>query len=162
MLLEKSEDLDKLYNLFGVCAHHCSNIEYGVAFLLQPAKWKKHRETLDRKKQKMQECSIEEWATASKELSEALENVGQEIERLYDISLGALIKQVKDNYPLDDDQSKYLEEILDMRNYVIHRMWGKYGKRLEETQVVKEMLAELQDCERYLRTASLWLQQRAK
>ena len=162
MGLEKSEELDNLYKLFGVCAHHCSNIEYRIAFLLQPAKWKKHRAHLDCKIHEMQQGGIEEWAIASKNLDEALENVGQEIDGLYNVSLGNLVKQVNDNYPLTDDQSKYLKEILDNRNYVIHKMWGKYGTRLKDPLVIKEMLGELQEYERYFRSASNWLQQQAK
>ncbi len=158
MVLEKSENLDNLYKLFGVCAHHCSNIEYRIAYLLQPAIWNRHRESLDSRKKDMQNCSIEEWNAVSKNLDEVLDKVAQDIDSLYNLSLGSLIKQVKNNHPLTDEQGKYLEEILGKRNYVIHKMWGKYGRRLESQEVVKEMLGELREYEQYLRSASNWLQ----
>lgn len=165
MRLEKSEDLDNVYKLFGVCAHYCSNIEYSVAFLLHPVKWKKHRVDLECKKQEMQNKlelgDIKEWTTAMKEFDEALDKVEQDIDKLYTVPLGSLIKQINDNFPLSDEQAKYLREILEKRNYVIHKMWGVYGRRLKDPLVIKEMLKELQDCEVYLRTASDWLWEQA-
>jgi len=124
MGLENSVDLDKVYKLFGVCAHHCSNIEYNMALLLHPAKWNKHRARLDSKKQEMKNVDIKEWYAAYKNFEEALDNAGQDIEDLYNKSLGNLIKQVNDNYPLTDEQNKYLRDILEKRNFVIHKMWG--------------------------------------
>lgn len=68
MRLEKSEDLDNVYRLFGVCAHYCSNIEYGLAFLLQPAKWEKHSVHLECKKQELQNKlgDLKKWTVAMK------------------------------------------------------------------------------------------------
>ncbi len=139
MRLEKSEDLDNVYKLFGICAHHCSNIEYRIAFLLQPTKWKKHRAHLDCKNQEMQKCDIKEWPAAMKRFEEALDNVGEDMDALYNVPLGNLIKQINDNYALSDDQKEYLRDILEKRNYVIHKMWGKYGRRLKDAQVIKDI-----------------------
>ena len=161
MELEKSEDLDNVYKLFGVCAHHCSNIEYNMALLLHPAKWNKHRARLDSKKQGMKNVDIEEWYAAYKNFEEALDNAGQDIEGLYNKSLGNLIIQVNQNYPLTEEQKIYLREILEKRNYVIHKMWGNYGRRLEDALVIKEMLRELQNYEPYFRSASGWLREQA-
>ena len=163
MRLEKSEDLDNVYKLFGVCAHYCSNIEYSVAFLLHPVKWKKHSTHLGRKKQEMQNKlgDIKEWAAAMKKFDEDLNNVEQDINNLYNVNLGRLIKQIKDNYPLSEEQIKYLKEVLYKRNYVIHKIWGAYGRRLKDPLVIKEMLKELQDCEEYFRSASDWLWEQA-
>lgn len=160
MGLEKSEDLDNVYKLFGICAHHCSNIEYRMAFLLQPLMWKKHRAHLDNKNQEMQKCDIREWPAAMKRFEEALDNVGQDIDDLYNVPLGKLINQINDNYKLLDEQKKYLRQILEKRNFVIHKMWGKYGRRLMDALVIKEMLGELQEYERYFRAASDWLQEK--
>ena len=163
MQLTNSDDLDKLYKLFGVCAHHCSNIEYNIAFLLHPAKWKKHSANLERKKRETQNelGNIKERFTAMQRFDEALDNVDQDINKLYEVPLGKLIQQIKDNYSLSDEQAEYLEEVLKKRNYVIHKIWGIYGRRLKEPLVIKEMLRELQDCEMYFRSASDWLQEQA-
>jgi len=98
--LEKSEDLDNVYKLFGVCAHHCSNIEYSVAFLLHPVKWEKHRVNLKRKNQETQNTrDIKEWTAKMSKFDEALDNVNQDIDSLDRMTLGQLINQIKDNYP---------------------------------------------------------------
>ncbi len=162
MRLEKSEDLDNVYKLFGVCAHHCSNIEYRIAFLLHPAKWTKHWAHLKRKNQETKNIrDIKEWTAAMKRFDEALDNVEQDIDNLSNVTLGNLIKQVNDNYPLLGEQRKYLREILEKRNYVIHKMWGDYGRRLKDPLAIKEMLKELQAYEPYFRSASDWLQEQA-
>jgi|GEM_PF-1307715 len=161
MILEKSEDLDKVYRLFGVCAHHCSNIEYSIAFLLHPVKWNKHKANLEQKKQATRNWSggIGKVVVAMKKFDEALDNVSQDIDNLYKVSLGTLIKQMNENYPLSDEQAKYLRAILEKRNYVIHKMWGDYGRRLKDPQIIKEMSKELQNYESYFRSASAWLQE---
>lgn len=162
MRLKTSEDLEKLYKLFGICAHHCSNIEYSIALLLHPAKWKKYRVNLEYQKQNMQKLgSIEEYSAAMKKFDEILNTAQQEIDKLYEVSLGKLIKQVTDNYPFTEEQKKYLKDILNKRNYVIHKMWGVYGRRLEYPLVVKEMLKELQGFEIYFNSASDWLWKQA-
>jgi hypothetical protein len=161
MRLEKSEDLDNVYKLFGVCAHHCSNIEYHIAFLLHPVKWKKHWAHLQYKKQETQKGGINERVAAMRKFDEALANVEQDIDDIYSVPLGNLIRQVNDNYPLSDEQNKYLREILEKRNYVIHKMWGDYGRRLKDPLVVKEMLSELQTYEPYFRSASDWLRKQS-
>ena len=162
MRLEKSVDLDNVYKLFGVCSHHCSNIEYNVAFLLHPVKWGKHRVNLKRKNQETQNTrDIKEWTAKMKKFDEALDNVNQEIDNLYKMTLGDLINQIKGCYSLSEDQGKFLKEILKKRNYVIHKMWGDYGRRLKDPLVIKEMLRELRDYESYFRTASDWLQEQA-
>lgn len=161
MVLEKSVDLDNVYKLFGVCAHHCSNIEYRVAFLLHPAKWNKHWTLLQSKKKETQKGDIKERFAAMKRFDEALDNVEKDVEGLYNVTLGNLINQVNDNYPLSEESKKYLKEILEKRNYVIHKMWGDYGRRLKDPIVIKEMLKELQSYEPYFRSASDWLWKQA-
>ncbi len=163
MILEKSEDLDNAYRLFGICAHHCSNIEYNVAFLLHPAKWAKYRQHLENKAQEVQNKlgDIRQWNVAMKEFDEALEKVEQEIDKLNTFTLGKLLAEVKINYSLSDEQLRYFKEILEKRNYIVHKMWGTYGRRLKDPLVVQEMLKELQNNEVYLRTASNWLREQA-
>jgi hypothetical protein len=162
MRLEKSEDLDNVYKLFGVCAHHCSNIEYSVAFLLHPVKWEKHRVNLKRKNQETQNTrDIKKWIAKMKKFDEALDNANQDIGNLDKMTLGNLIGQVKVKYSLSDEQVKYLREILEKRNYLIHKMWGDYGRRLKDSLIIKEMLRELQTYEPYFRFASDWLRKQA-
>ncbi len=161
MRLEKSVDLDNVYKLFGVCAHYCSNIEYSVAFLLHPAKWAKHKVHLERNKQEAQKGGIEEEVAAMKRVEETLDSVKQDIDNLYNATLGNLIKQINNNYPLSEKQRKYLKEILNKRNYVVHKMWGDYGRRLKDPLIIKEMLRELQAYKLYFRSASNWLWKQA-
>ena len=161
--LEKSDDLDKVYKLFGVCAHHCSNIEYSMAFLLHPVKWNKHSKSLQLQKSKLNDKTkgINNLTVAKREFDIALDNVDLDIDGLSNVTLGNLVKQVNENYPLSDEQKIYFKEIVIRRNYVIHKMWGAYGRRLKDPQIVKEMLTELQGCETYFRLASGWLRKQA-
>jgi len=161
--LDKSDDLENVYKLFGVCAHHYSNIEYMAAFLLHPVKWNKHRDNLERRKQETRNKTggIEKMVEAMKEFDMALADVGHDIDNLYDVPLGNLINQVNSNFSLSEEQIKYLRDILKKRNYVIHKMWGVYGRRLKDPQVIKEMLKELQYYEPYFRSASDWLEEQA-
>jgi len=162
MRLEKSENLDNVYKLFGICAHHCSNIEYRIALLLHPAMWAKHRPHLNNKNQETQNTrDIKEWTAAMQRFDEALDKAEQDIDDLYNMPLGNLIKQINGNYELSDEQAKYLGDILKKRNYVIHKMWGDYGRRLKDPLVIKEMLRELQTYEPYFRAASDWLWEQA-
>jgi len=164
MRLEKSEDLDNVYKLFGECAHHCSNIECSLALLLHPARWKKHSTDLENTEEEMQNKlkDIKQWAVANKKFDEALDNVEQDIDSLYKFpSCSKLVKWIKEEYSLLDEQAKYLNEICNKRNYVIHRIWWAYGRRLKNPAVIKEMLIELQGYEKYFSSASDWLQKQA-
>ena len=96
-----------------------------------------------------------------KRFDEDLNNVESEIDDLYGVSLGNLIKLINANYPLTNEQKKYLKDILSKRNYIIHKIWGVYGRRLKYPEVVKEMLEELKVCETYLRNAADWVWEQA-
>lgn len=161
--LEKSEDLEKAYTLIGVCAHLCANIEYSMVFLLHPIKWNKYRANLEQKKQKMLDelVDVKKYNAASNELDKVLSDIDQEIDKMYTMTLGQLICEVKKNYRLADKQETYLREILEKRNYVIHKIWGAYGRRLKDPIVIKEMLKKLEDYEAFFRTASDWLWKQA-
>jgi hypothetical protein len=161
--LEKSDDLDAVYKLFGVCAHHCSNIEYSLAFLLHPAKWNKHSVHLDRKKKELQDKfkNIGNWTDAMRRFDEALDHVELDIDALNKRPLGDLINQASNNYPLTNEQKTYLKGILKKRNHVIHNIWGIYGKRLKDPVIAKKMLNELRDYEKYFGLASDWLHEQA-
>ncbi len=163
MQLKDSNDLSSVYKLFGVCAHHCSNIEYNIALLLHPSTWSKHWKDLERKKTELnnKHFNIREWNAAMKRFDEALNNVQQDIGCLDKLPLGALIKEVKTGYQLSSEQTKYLKDILDKRNYVIHKIWGVYGRRLQDPLVVREMLAELTGYEVFFRYASGWTREQA-
>lgn len=159
MSLENSADLDVIYRLAGICAHHCANIEYSMSFLLVPKKYAEHQPVLDLEKAQTQ--SWEEWFEAKKEFDSSIKNMEKEIDKLDDLALGALIQQVNEKYRPPEAVIGYLNEIRMKRNYVIHKIWAIYGKRLKDPVAAKKMFHELQEHEHFLRDASKWIRQQA-
>lgn len=158
-----SENLEKVYKLYGICAHLCSNIEYGMALLLHPIKWKKHSPILESQAQAVgQTQGIEEQIDAMKKFEASLEDVTQEIDDLSKYTLGKLINQIKEIYPLNEQQEAYFKEILDKRNNLTHHIWGKYGMRLKNPDEVTKMLNELEVLEKFFRSASAWVWEQAR
>lgn len=158
-----SENLEKVYKLYGICAHLCSNVEYGMALLLHPIKWKKHSPVLEGMAQAAgQTQGIEEQIDAMKKFDESLEDVAQEIDNLSKHTLGKLINQIKENYPLNEQQEEYFKGILDKRNHLIHHIWGKYGIRLKNPDEAAKMLSELEALEKFFRPASAWIWEQAR
>ncbi len=109
-----------MYRLYGMAAHHCCNIEYRLARLLLGAGW----------------SSLEDPD------SEKIEAVYDDLSSL---TLGQLLKKYKDHREITDEQSAVIDEIQTKRNYLAHRFFGMYGKRMKESDVVEEMIAELKD-----------------
>lgn len=163
MQLQHSKILDDIYKLYGVCGHHCANVEYGIAFLLTPTKWKQHWTHLERMKGEIRkaEGDIEKWGLAQKRFDDALAIVGRDIEKLYKYTLGNLIQQLKAKYPLSDEQVEFFDKVSEERNFFIHELWGKYGRRLANLSVQAEMLKELQRLERDFGEASTWVWEQA-
>lgn len=119
-VLEESDDLNELYRLYGIAAHNCSNIEYRIAHLLLGPKW-----------------------AATKKLD--AEKVRKIADSLYLKPLGALLKEYKQHYEFSEQQIKAMNTILDKRNYLIHRFFGTYGKKMHNKEVLIEMIKELTD-----------------
>ena len=59
--------------------------------------------------------------------------------------LGALLKEYKQHYEFSEQQIKAMNTILDKRNYLIHRFFGTYGKKMHNKEVLIEMIKELTD-----------------
>ena len=162
MTSQNSEELNNLYRLYGICAHHCANIEYRMALLLYPATWGAHKECIDLKAKEFHQAEsrgTEEYLAAWERLDETMENVDKDIEKLDELTLGMLIARLKNKTKLSDDHAKYLEDILEKRNHLIHEIWGKglYVRRLSDLSVIKEMTNELIVYERDFKEASNWL-----
>ncbi len=119
-VLEESDELNEVYRLYGIAAHNCSNIEYRIAHLLLGPKW-----------------------AATKELD--AEKVTKIADALYSKPLGALLKEYKQHYEFSEQTIKAMDTILDKRNYLIHRFFGAYGKRMHNKEVPREMIKELTD-----------------
>jgi hypothetical protein len=161
--LSFSEKLEKVYKLYGICAQLCSNIEYGIAMLLYPKKWEKYSSALKGQAQRVTEArGITDSLEAMNKFDELLKDISQEIDALSKLPLGSLIKQIKDNYPLKEQQETYFKDILDKRNYFIHHIWGKHGIRLKNPEVVTKMLQELEALEPFFRSASSWVWKQAR
>lgn len=159
MRLENSKILDATYKLLGMCAHLCANIEYGICLLLVLHRWEQKHPHLKRlaDNAKRRAHDLDGWQTSMKNLDIGLDEVQKQIENLYKCSLERLIHQMQAAFPMEPEQIKYLKEIKDKRNYVIHTIWGKYGRRLQDPLVVNEMFNELREYELYFRKASNWI-----
>ena len=119
-ILEESEELREFYYLYGIAAHNCSNIEYRIAYLLLGPKWAEI-ENLDPEK------------------------VDKVYDELYSKPLGTLLKLYQQHFEFDDKTIEQMELVLDKRNYLIHRFFGSYGKKLHSKEVLKKATEELTD-----------------
>ena len=164
MQLKESELLDETYKLFGVCAHLCANIEYGLCLLLIPSVWGKRWDHLERQKGEIrrQLGNIDGMVRAHKRFDKALGIVEQDIDNLYKCSMGSLINKMKDRCLLTDEQVTCFEDVLKNRNYVIHELWGAYGRSMQDPQELKKMHYELLGYRDSFRATSdgLWEQAR--
>ena len=100
--LQDSEELNEVYRLFGIAAHHCSNIEHRLLMFLFEPMWFK-----------------EEMLTEEK--------IAEVEAKLNGMTLGQIIQQIKKNYALDKDQEEYMQDILTRRNYLMHHFYAFYG-----------------------------------
>jgi hypothetical protein len=117
--LRESEQLNELYRLYGIAAHNCCNIEYRIYNLLLGPKWKQE----------------------DKLTPEKVTQISEQLERL---PLGALLKEYKQYVNFTDEQLSLVKDVLDKRNYLTHRFFGKYGKKMHDPSIQKEMISELQ------------------
>lgn len=135
--LKDSPELNEVYRLYGIAAHHCANIEYRLLmFLFDPM-----------------------WASTPDLTQEKIEKIQQEI---YRMPLGQLITQIKRHYALDDKQENYLKEVLGKRNYLMHRFFGNHGTKMHLPKTLLEMKEELTELIVLLQSASLWLDQQVQ
>lgn len=118
--LKESDELNKLYRLYGIASHNCSNIEYRIVYLLLGPKWSEI-EDLDPEK------------------------VTKAYEDLYKKPLGALLKLYKQHYKFSEKTIEQMDMVLDKRNYLIHRFFGNYGKKMHDPKVINEMIEELEE-----------------
>ncbi len=127
--LKETEDLKEMYYLYGVAAHNCSNVEYRIAHLLLGPKWAKIEE-LDPSK------------------------VTKVYDDLYSKPLGALLRSYKQHYEFSEVAIEQMDLLLEKRNYLIHRFFGSYGKRMHSKETPKKMIKELTELIAVFQTAS--------
>jgi hypothetical protein len=118
--LQESEQLNELYRLYGVAAHNCCNIEYRIVNLLLGPKWKQ---------------------TAGL----TTEKVTEVYDKLQSTPLGSLLKEYKQHFSFTEQQIGLMENLLEKRNYLTHRFFGTYGKRMHDTAIQTQMAAELKE-----------------
>lgn len=118
--LQESEQLNELYRLYGIAAHNCSNIEYRIVYLLLGPKWK---QTADLNPEKVTEV----------------------YDKLQRLTLGALLKEYKQHFTFTDKQLELMDSVLEKRNYLMHRFFGTYGKKMHDPAVQVKMISELKD-----------------
>ncbi|OGS90448.1 MAG: hypothetical protein A2Z95_04375 [Gallionellales bacterium GWA2_60_18] len=118
--LQESAQLNELYRLYGIAAHNCSNIEYRIVYLLLGPKWKQ---------------------TANLN-SEIVVEIYDKLQRL---PLGVLLKEYKQHFIFSDKQRELMDSVLEKRNYLMHRFFGAYGKKMHDPRVQEQMISELKD-----------------
>jgi hypothetical protein len=118
--LQESEQLNELYKLYGIAAHNCCNIEYRIVYLLLGPSWKQ---------------------------TEGLtpEKVTEVYDKLQRWPLGALLKEYKEHFTFTDEQLALMEDVLEKRNYLAHRFFGTYGKKMHDPFIQKQMVSELKE-----------------
>ena len=117
--LQESKQLNELYRLYGVAAHNCCNIEYRIANLLLGPKWEQ----------------IERLTP---------EKVTQVYDKLERLPLGALLKEYKQHVKFTDEQLALAEDVLEKRNYLTHKFFGTYGRKMHDRSIQEKMILELQ------------------
>ena len=118
--LQESEQLNEIYKLYGIAAHNCCNIEYRIVYLLLGPRWKQ---------------------------TEGLnpEKVTEAYDKLQRLPLGVLLKEYKEHFTFTDGQLALMEDVLEKRNYLTHRFFGTYGKKMHDPSIQKQMISELKE-----------------
>lgn len=118
--LLESEQLNEIYKLYGIAAHNCCNIEYRIVYLLLGPRWKQ---------------------------TEGLnpEKVTEAYDKLQRLPLGVLLKEYKEHFTFTDGQLALMEDVLEKRNYLTHRFFGTYGKKMHDPSIQKQMISELKE-----------------
>lgn len=117
-MLEDSEQLSELYRLYGLAAHNCCNIEYRIAYLLLGPKWKKIKKLTP-------------------------ERLSEVYDKLCSMPLGTLLEQYKQHFTFTKEQISIMEDVLEKRNYLVHRFFGDYGVKMQDLGVLEQMISEL-------------------
>lgn len=118
--LQETDEVKEMYYLYGIAAHNCSNIEYRIASLLLGPRW----------------AEIENLDAG---------DVAKVYEDLYRKPLSALFHLYKEHYEFPEKTKEEMKVVLDKRNYLIHRFFGAYGKRMHDDETILEMIKELKD-----------------
>jgi hypothetical protein len=118
LTLEYSEQLSELYRLYGIAAHNCCNIEYRIAHLLLGPKWKEIKKLTP-------------------------ERLSEVYERLHSMPLGTLLTQYKQHFTFTEEQISLMKDVLEKRNYLVHRFFGDYGVKMQDLGVLQQMISEL-------------------
>lgn len=132
-MLTKCKELDEVYRLYGVAAHHCYNIELSCAFLMRGPKWKKEK------------------ALTTEKITE----IGKKLDRC---TLGSLICMIKSNFDLTSENKEYFKDILEQRNHLIHEFFGKHAKEMNSQDSLLSIQRELKQSVIYLQEASTVLE----
>ncbi|MHC4068609.1 MAG: hypothetical protein ACYS18_00890 [Planctomycetota bacterium] len=135
--LKESEELNEVYRLFGIAAHHCSNIEHRILMFLFEPMWFKEAKLTEEKIDKVEKM-------------------------LNDMTLGQLLNKIKQHYEIDKDQEKYWRSILEKRNHLMHHFYASYGTRMHLSSTLREMQNELRDTIYQLQKASFGLDDQVK
>jgi len=122
-VIPQNDKTNAIYRLYGKAAHHCFNIELCCAFLLRGPELRKNH--------KLSELS-----------PEIIEEVGRKLDHS---TLGQLTQKINIHFSLTSDDELYLEKVLDKGNYLIHKFFGTYGKRMSLPETWPEMINELQE-----------------
>jgi len=116
--LQETEQLSELYRLYGIAAHNCCNIEYRIVYLLLGPKWKQ---------------------TAGL----TPEKVTEVYDKFQSVPLGTLLNEYKQHFDFTEKQIDLMKDVLEKRNYLTHRFFGEYGKKMHDPAIQKQMVAEL-------------------
>jgi len=57
--------------------------------------------------------------------------------------LGVLLKEYKQHFSFTEQQIELMKDVLEKRNYLTHRFFGEYGKKMHDTAIQEQMIAEL-------------------
>lgn len=132
-VIPQNDKTNTIYRLYGIAAHNCFNIELCCAFLLRGPELQKNH--------KLSELT-----------PEIIEEVGKKLDHS---TLGRLIKKINIHFTLTSDDKLYLEKVLDKRNYLTHKFFGTYGKRMYLPETWPEMINELQELLTFFEEASI-------
>ena len=131
--LTKCKELDEVYRLYGVAAHHCYNIELCCAFLMRGPKWKKEK-------------VLTKVLTADR-----VKAIGKKLDGC---TLGSLICMIKSNFDLTIEGEEYFKKVLKQRNDLIHDFFGKHSKEMRSQDGLLKTQRELRSLVVYLQEAS--------
>ena len=129
----KKELLKDLYFLYGIAVHYVCNVEYGLYLtLLGP-----------------------EWSSDKKLTAKKVEEISKKLEMS---TLGVLVDKIQKHYKLTEGQKKYLIEIKDKRNYLIHHFWGDYGLAVNRKQKTENLINKLKEFALFFGQAKEWIE----